>query len=414
MKIIIKLLIVTCMLSIAFSTSNRVASMGGDVAMLPDDDNNIYIFPQQINQWSLVRFEGIHGGSPDYLLITGEPGNKWAFYGGLSQKDDFFNIYKSMGENAALKAGFRFGTYSETELMDNNEANPNDDSSEESNKYTSFAVDAEYGFNKGDQEIAARFALSFGPGSISYLVSQGYPGPFGTVESSITQAGATASEDGSASSSSFGLSASLRRPMNLLIFENLYFYVGLSRTASASDYTDDQNISLEDNLNSNFNFSASSLLFNNTVLTDNTLLAYGIELRFGLSNYTDEDKIAKETDTGSLFIIGGPRFRVGLETGFKYGKLRFGIHRDINFFSRDKDIDESNLGASVDEDEYVVSGIGTNGSYSFVSGLGFSYGNLNLDLTLNNTIWVAGPQMLFDTQVGYLGIAADVSYYFNK
>jgi len=413
MKIIMKMLMVILMLSIAYSTSNRVASMGGDVVMLPDDDNNIYIFPQQINQWSLIRFEGIQGGSPDYLLITGETGNKWAFYGGASQKDDFFNIYKSMGVNAALKAGFRFGTYSETELEDNKEANPNDYSSEGSNKYTSFGFDAEYGFNKGDQEIAARFALSFGPSSISYLVSQGYPGPFGTVESSITSGGATASEEGSASTSSFGLSASLRQPMNLLIFENLYFYVGLSRIGSTSEYTDDQNTKTEDNLNSAFSLGASSLLFNNTNLTDNTLLAYGIGLSFGMSNYSNEDKIDNETDTGSFFTIGGPRFRIGLETGFKYGKLRFGINRNINFFNRSKYVNETNSETSVDEDEYVVSGIGSNGSYNFVSGLGFTYGNLNLDLILNNTFWCTGPQMIFNTTYGTLGASADLSYYFR-
>ncbi|MFH1851337.1 MAG: hypothetical protein ABIA75_03250 [Candidatus Neomarinimicrobiota bacterium] len=357
---------------------------------------------------------GIHAGSPDYLLIIGEPGNKWAVYGGLTERNDFFNIYKSMGENAALKAGFRFGTYSETELTDNNESNPGDYSSEESNKYISFGFDTEYGFNKGDQEIAARFAFSFGPSSISYLVNQGYPGPFGTVESSITSAGATANEEGSASTSSFGLSASLRRPMNLLIFENLYCYVGLSRIGSASDFTDDQNTKIEDKINSSFSLSASTLVFNNTNLTDNTLLAYGVGFSLGLSNYSSEDKAVKETDTGSNFIIGGPRFRVGLETDFKYGKLRFGINRNINFFNRNKNVEETNSGTNVDEDEYVVSGIGSNGSYSFVSGLGFTYGNLNLDLILNNTFWCTGPQMIINTTYGTFCASADVSYYFNK
>jgi len=245
-----------------------------------------------------------------------------------------------------------------------------------------------------------------------YLENMGYFGPHGTVETTYKDNTGTQETDGKASTSALGLSVSLRRPMKLLMFENLYADFGLSRTGSASEYNVGSN-KAEEQINSALSFSVNTMLFNNKTLIDNSLLVYGLGFGFGFSNSSVDNDIAKEVDTGSNFMIGGPRFRVGIETPFKYGKLRFGVRRNINFFSTTTIVDEADIGTETNKNETKISGIGTNGSYAFASGLGIAYGNLNLDLVLNNTFWCTGPQMIFNTTYGSLGASADVSYYFK-
>lgn len=413
MKVFTKIILLAISTAFVFGTMNRVATLGGDVSILPDDDNNIYLFPQKVNQWSLVLFENIQSGSPEYLLITGETGKKWAFYGGNNQKDDFLNVYKSLGEKSALKLGFRMGTYSESSSWNDKEAGTSNITADSTNKYTNFGIDTEYGLDAGQSEIAVRFGFSFGPGSIKYLTNMGFVGPFGTVELINKNGTATSEEDGKASSSSFGLSASLRRPMKFLMFENLYASFGLSRTGSASEYNVGSN-KAEELINSALSFSVNTMLFNNKTLIDNSLLVYGLGFGFGFSNSSKDNDIAKKVDTDSNFMIGGPRFRVGIETPFKYGKLRFGVRRNIDFFSTATSVVETpDPGATTDEFETKISGIGTNGSYAFASGVGFTFGNLNLDLVINNTFWCTGPQMIFYGNGGTLAASADVSYYFK-
>jgi len=421
-RLFILALIVFCVGSL-FATQNRVATMGGEVAMLPDDDSNIDLFPQRVNDWSIVRFEDVQGGSPDYLLITGKKGSKWGFYGGqeprysivrnmkqeagvsLNLQDYFFNIYKSMSSTSALKLGLRFGTVSEIEKMNNNDSP--EIKSEETNKYSNIGIDAVYGFDSGKQEMALCVAFMSGPGAINSLIAGKL---YGNYEYSNT-----ITNEGTGKESGYGFGAALRKPSGFFIFDNTYGNVMLVMGKQTGEYTAN-NVKQEDWENSITIFDANLLFFNKTMIAGKSekgpkaMLVYGMGCGFRYSSSSGKNNMsgAEKEDTDSELALGGPRLRIGIEAEVKTVKLRFGIQRNINLWSKDKTVDETVSGKNNDTDENSVGGIGIGGNYVFASGLGVDLGKLTINIMLNNTFWCTGPQMIFNGTWGTLGVSADV------
>ena len=107
-KLVVVILVLIVAFSTALATDKRVQALGDNAYMLPGDDASIRLFPQRINDMNLIYFQDIHLANPDYLLVVGDPGNTWGFYGGSTEKDDYFNVIRSMGSRAAVKLGVRF------------------------------------------------------------------------------------------------------------------------------------------------------------------------------------------------------------------------------------------------------------------------------------------------------------------
>ena len=112
------------------------------------------------------------------------------------------------------------------------------------------------------------------------------------------------------------------------------------------------------------------------------------------------------------FGLVAPIMNIGLEAKLKYITLRFGMERQITTlgFTSSKNVYVSN--SVDDEDTYSTFSLGGNGVYSYNAGMGFNYGTLQLDILINNTFWITGPQMIFNDLYGTLGVCADLVYTF--
>ncbi|MBC8479629.1 MAG: hypothetical protein H8D46_04120 [FCB group bacterium] len=117
---------------------------------------------------------------------------------------------------------------------------------------------------------------------------------------------------------------------------------------------------------------------------------------------TDTENINDTEITGSEFILTVPQCWIGLETNHKYGQFRFGASRGIDLIYI--------LGGDDGNDEYSQFNIGDNGWFQFNTGFGAHYGNLFIDISLNQQFYITGPQMIFTDDFGTLGGTADVYY----
>ncbi|NQT25941.1 hypothetical protein HQ585_11335 [candidate division KSB1 bacterium] len=428
------LLILTCS-ALTFAGESRVSTMGFHVGILPDDNANVYLFPQTINNFKFVQFEGVNTGSPDYMLIVGDKGDRWGLYGGWDERNDFINIIKSLNEDAAVQLGVRLTTTSIEAKYDNNEDSPGNASESLTNKYKDISITGVYGFNKGDAEIAIGAGYIQGPGLIDALV--GYPwnydGPHGSVTYESTSGTTTQTDEGEAKASSFGVGAVYRRPFNFLLFENMFASFNYSKGSETSQFTMDGDVDVEDIELSGSNLSATVTFFNHKNIPieskyiKNTLLVYG--LGADLESYSFSGDVKLPDANGDLknsaeasesdFMIGGPRFHLGVEGDMGFLNLRFGLMRMIRFYSKEEYSQDypaypwyygDNNG---DTYEYSESGIGQGGYYIFSSGIGVELGNVQIDLILNDDFWVSGPQMIFGSSWGTLGVFADVTYTFG-
>lgn len=382
---------------------------------MPDDDSNIGLFPQKINDWKLCRFENINTGSPQYMLVIGERGNKWAFYGGEEQKNDFFNIIKSIDPSSAIKIGFQFGTSNEEDNEDNKEDPPNNSAIKSSNKYTRFGLDFVYGKDDKINEYAIGLGLSTGPGYINSLENTEWGiGPHGDFDYKTFENDSVINRrGGSASSFNLSIGGHIRRPQELFIFKNLFAKAYFYKSSSASEFSMNE-IDTEDESLSSTSFGTNVLFFNSSNIFNNCVLVYGVGFALSYTSEKIKNDIqgVEEEDTFSQLILGGPRLRMGLEAKLNFLQLRFGLIRSIDFYSSTTNVQEIANGTENDEIETKNSGIGRNGTYTFSSGLGIVYKNLKINLILNNEFWNSGPQMFFKDNAGNLAAAADVIFSF--
>ena len=373
-----------CFAPALWATEARVVSLGGETAMLPKDDTNIDLFPQAINEWELLRIANIDKSETpnvsDYAVLVGKPGDKWGLYGGSTEVNDFINVYRSLSDGKALKVGFTLST-DKTEVADT------------TTEYTDIGVNFKLGMDKGDTELAYTFVYSKDP----------LTAPCTTAPNILNTCGRyTPTPAGGAGSTknynAFLARFDIRKPKDVAIFDTFYANAYLGR----SSFKNNQAGSLvtEDATT----LGGEVLFFNQKNFGAKDFLVYGIGFALGYTKASDEPTGGASSDNKQL-VLGGPRIRLGLEKDIKYGVLRFGVRRDIDFYYSDK---TSTSGAANDN----TSGVGKNGSYTITTGWGFTYRKLQIDIVLNDIFWSSGPQLVFDGSLGSIGTRADIVYNF--
>jgi len=409
-KALLVSLVLLLTLTSAYATDKRVNALGNNAFMLPGDDAAIGLFPQRINDMNLVYFRDIHLASPDYLLVVGDPGKAWGFYGGSTEKDDYINVMRSLGSKAAVRLGVRFGIENEKQLDDDKESSPNVD--EENLSKTNILVDFEYGMDMGDMEVSTIVTFGRTPAMIGMIGESGsYTGDFNAM-------GTKSSAEGSAGRTSFGVTAKARAPRGMFIFNNSYATFGMSYqggTESFSSTSGGTTTTTTDEKDSFFSMGWSYGWFNNSYLADGkVLLVYGLGGIMSFNRSTDETLItgSETKDTSMSFGIVAPVFNLGLEAQLKYAALRFGMSRQLTTLGYTSTTNTYVSGTVDDEDTYSKFTIGANGLYAYNAGMGFDYGPLQIDILVNNNIWIGGPQMIFDGTLGAIGICADLVYTF--
>ncbi len=413
-----KLILILCIFilfsQVVYATQNRVIALGGETAMLPDDDTNIDLFPQHINKRNLLRLSRISTTTPDYAVITGKSGDKWGLYGGAAQQNDFLNIFRSLDANSAVKVGFAIGRQSQEDKQNNKEAAPGDASSTEKNSYYNLAIDGIYGVTKGDTEISVRGVFSYGPNAIAAATAGGSAfgtGPFGTYEISRTTAGTKTNSDGEGNQKVLMGVGSLRKPMKIVIF-NKVFAQGSALYSSSSSSLSTGATKNEDSSSSTISLFGRALVFDEKKIGNASRLIYGIGAQGTLSRVKSQNKVNSTDDKRTTLSITGPQIRMGVESKLKYGIVRFGIARDFALLVYDTHSETVASGTNNDENSDKTFSIATTGTYSVSTGIGLEYNHLKIDVTLNRFFWVHGPQMVFDSQNGTIATSADVIYTF--
>jgi hypothetical protein len=428
-----------CAAPSVFATGARVSTLGGETAMLPDDDTNIDLFPQSINKFNMFSISNVDNYSnAGYAIITGDPGNKWGFYGYQGTVDSFINVYRSFSANSAAKIGFLYSTPKTEYSGSNNEPAPNDATVSESQDEKSLGIDVLYGMTDPatNTEYAFQFVYSKGPSSINYTGGQYTGGSVSNFSYSDPQdvdvADGIIAESGSAEAKALVLGFQMRKATGFWIFNNMYAEASYSKFSDNSSYTETDTVNVvttqEDDTYDITTLHARGLLFNSQALgsSGGTRLVYGLgasldRLSGSLSQYAGTlagGSAYYDDADGSALVIGGPQIRIGLEKDIKYGVLRFGIQRNINFYSNGST--DWTYGGSTgtagdtvnDTESFDSSGIGTNGNMTVRTGWGLEYDNLKIDIMLTDTFWRSGPQMIFDSSLGSIGTRADVVYSF--
>ncbi|MEA1987053.1 MAG: hypothetical protein U9N76_06155 [Candidatus Marinimicrobia bacterium] len=406
MKNLFKLMIILLIVSSVFATNSRIVTLGGRTAIVRDDDRNINLFPQRINDGSLIRFEGINTGAPNFLFTFGE-NSKWGFYGGNNQVNDFLNIYKGIGENSAIKLGLAMGIESSSDEDSNEEPSPGNISTLEEMKSRNIGVDFQYGSDFGDTEFSTSIGFINGPNLINNLGQNintySLENTFGTV---------TTTNEGNASGTLLAFDLQIRKPANIMFFENLYSntFAGFLKTNS---HYEPNNVVVEHESYSDFFAISEIILFNEVGINDSMFtIYYGTGFNGAFQSIKDIDTVGHTEDTFSGFGVGGPTIMIGTEIDVKYFVFRFGVRKNINIFDFTKEISTSDFGTEDDIRTIKNSDILSNGNYVFSSGLGFSYKKFTVNLQLNNAFWVTGPQMILSGTGGTLGASADVIYEF--
>ncbi len=407
-KITLLVLLLIFSIGILQATDKRVQALGGNPYMVLGDDASIQLFPQRINDSDLIYFQDIHTANPDYLLVVGDSTRTWGFYGGATEKDDYFNVIRSLSSTSAVRIGLRFGITSRTIIEDDKETSPS--TSEIKLSQTNIMFDMEYGMDKGSKEFSTSFMFGLTPDNINQL--WGFPGPHGTFTGDYVSPGGNSSDEGKASSLAIALQTKVRDRNGLFFFDNSYAVFGLNYQGGASEFTS-ATTKLEDQSSSQFGMYSIYKLFNNqTLANDKIFLVYGIGGELFFNRQADEVKLsgAESTDTDMEFGIVAPTINIGLEADLKYTTLRFGMERRITSlgYSSQKEVYIS--GATDDEDTSSRFTLGGNGAYVYNAGMGFNYGQLQLDILVNNNFWITGPQMIFNDLYGTLGVCADLVY----
>jgi hypothetical protein len=312
--------------------------------------------------------------------------------------------------------GFRLGLANQHQVDDDKETTPT--TSDEKLSQTDIMLDFEFGTDLGDMEFATYFTFGMTPGTINSLLGAA-PSPHGTFTGEYASGGASTKDEGKASRLSIALETKARANKGLFFFDNSYAIFGFAYQGGANEYTA-ANTKIEDESDGQFAISSTYKMFNNTSLAeDKIFLVYGLGGSMAFSRTSAENKLSgsESTDTDMSFGIVAPTLNIGLEAILKYAKLRFGMERQLTTLGFTSSTSTYKSGLVDDEDTYSEFVLGGNGVYTYNAGMGFSYGNLQLDILVNNNFWIMGPQMIFSgdpATYGTLGVCADLVYIFNK
>jgi len=373
--------------------------------MLPDDDTNIGLFPQRINDFYIARFQSLSAeAAADFLIVTGEKGSRLGFIGGTTMQNNFLNLIYGLSSTSAVQVGLRFNSAS-----DKTESGTTSKTKDEI-KSNNLGINLVYGTDLGDgKELAIGGSFSSGP-----YFENANP-PWGTKEYSSGSDYKTKAE---ANVSQFSVGLVLRQPYDMFCFDHLVTDVNFGMATGSGKDTQtsgNQTVTNEEREGSMMNINAGMLMFKNKQLTDKALFVFGAGFGFDYSTQKAEDKLAKLDTTTTGIIVAGPEIRVGLEAEIaKWLKFRFGATNLIDLFYSSKTEYKATSNNTEAKTTNTESGIFKNGQYSFASGFGFKFGNLNIDLQVNEQFWTTGPQMIFNSTWGQMGIRADAVYHFGK
>ncbi len=389
-KLISLFLMVSLVFNFVMASNARMISLGGEPAMLIDDDVSIGLFPQRVNDFNIARIEGLAADQPGYLVIFGDKGDKWGAWGSSPRSQDLFNIYRSWNASSALEISF--DVYREAEKIE----------SENSNRERTAGginTDITYGWDTENSEKAVSLGFSYGPGAI--LEGDQY-GDIDYKDISPLDTNLVSGE-----SYKIGANANYlnRTDCRFPFFEKRYDNVSIRLIDSAvemsrdGEKTDDEGIF-------DIYINARTFLFNRRKINDYSKLYYGIGA--GAGYYHMKIKSLEEIDEAhNDAYIGILNFVTGLEMNFNNLDLRIGINRNKTLYSSQK-----MSAINIDDREASLSYIGRSGSYRIVSGLGYNYKNLQVNVVLNNKIWESGPQIFFDSNLGKIFTTLDLVYTF--
>ncbi|NOZ08770.1 MAG: hypothetical protein GXO91_07855 [FCB group bacterium] len=397
-----------------FATGNRVQSLGNFAPMIRGDVQNLYFFPQVLPQHNLLYIQGVGDDNTQFMFTLGAPESRWGIASGRMYEDNFITAIHSLDENRAVGFEFKFNT------LNHSEGNDMTTPEEGSNKYIDFALNGIYGWNSGSDELAVYGGFSRGPGWINYHNIQSMWGgwsPNGTFN--YHQPGDYYGGEGSASTTEVAVGARIRRPHQMDImgisFSTLYANAIFDWWGSKSQFSsleaDDSTTDREDLNNSNIYVNGDINLFNQVTVAGGAVLFYALGADIGFVSGTTTDKIGETEQKNSQFFLGGPNCNVGFETDHKFGHFRFGLESGIDIFFYDKSTFTDTAEDLTDETKETA--IGHGGYYDLSTGWGANYGNLYVDISLNQMFWTAGPQMIFNGNWGTLGGTADIYYLFD-
>ena len=367
----------------------RVLTLGGELSMLVDDDVGIDLFPQRINDFNLVRIEDI-GFSPGYLAILGEDGDKWGIWGTRLSANDILNVYRSLSTTSAV----------ELSLLLHRKKDVNENNTEEMERVISnFESYITYGWDHDNSEKSLMLGLSYGPGDRFYMGevynSFDYT-DFATIDSAKT----------SGSASSFDIWGVYRNRTRekFLIFDNYYDRAEIGTFFGGHDITQGGTKTEEEKC-SGFYLRARRFMFNIKDINENTRLYYGHGC--GLGYYLDnvKDEVGDTKTTYHSLYFGRMVLAAGLEMEFKKFDFRMGLNRYNTLF-----YNEGDKFSNAVTRENSLTEISHNADYWINTGIGYKHNNLQINTVFNSNIWSNGPQMLFDSNTGFIFTSLDIIY----
>jgi len=393
------------------ATGARVDALGGNPAIILDDDTSIDIFPQNIENYNMMRLSHASDatGTNGYAAIIGESGQKWGIYGGQNEEtiNDFrkhnrelLSIYHSVNQNAAYKAGVTLSSYDSLSATASG-------GNGTGNRVYATGADVLYGMKSGNTESAIGVSYDKDPySSAGCTTGLGVPSsPF-----SVPAAGGGTGNCGQGGTEfrdfhSLTLSYASRQPQQIALFSHSYWDIKVQRLSASYDDNAVANSNIDAKGTS---FQGNFWMFNKKGFNNNKdHFYYGLGLGGFIGNGSQDDATTNEKYIRRTIL--GPNLALGLEKAIKYGVLRFGVNRTFNIYQTDQT--ETTVGGTTTKVNYNSRGY--DGSYAISTGWGLDYENLKIDLVLVAAFWDSGPQMVFDASGGPLASRADIVYMFK-
>jgi len=391
----------------SMATQARINALGGVNAIILEDDANIDLFPQEIENYSMLTIGNLQNADfanqSSYAAIIGESGKKWGIYGGREENEVFagshhnrelLSIYHSVNQNAAYRAGVTMSSY---------DADPFN-----GKKVYNMGFDLTYGMKSGNNESAIVASYDKDPYGLEGCRSTDAGTPINIFDPLTTNATAGCGAAGATYRDYHNLTAGYRsRSANqIAMFSHLYWDAQLTRVSASYNSP----AAAGDVGFSGTSIAASAWLFNKKTFHQKDSFYYAVG--FGVLNASGTVDI--EATSSSKYTdraVFGPAFALGLEKPIKYGVLRFGINRTITLYETEQQKTTDSAGNTlVDANDNRR---GADGAYNVATGWGLNYENLKIDLVLNSTFWARGPQMVFDASGGALAGRADIVYEFK-
>jgi hypothetical protein len=339
---------------LAFSSQQRVNSLGGNAGFWPDDEANIGAFPASLNNWNIAQVAnvGTDTGNHNAYVLWGS-GTKWGFSWDESATNDMVNL---MWGNGTYGVNFGLG-------MD---ATDNGAEGAANVATSSMNLDMGFGMNMGFGEVGAGYSM-------------------GSADD-----GNDATEDDPSSSNMW---FNLRRDQSLWLFDKMLVgfsmasnnhWSGIDDGGTPDDDTDDTPwaVTVAD-AQSTMNFGVNC--FTHMDIADGTsgLFAMG----FGFQSVSNLGGNPDNSSSNMWF----PQFTFAVESSMTdWATARVGVNSGYT------------LSGSQTTGDVTATDQGTAGS-SFGFGLGFNYGSFNLDIDATEGLFTNPVQHV----TGYESLAGD-------